>query len=53
MIPYFFWELSAGSIIALPVNDVVEKELPVIINFIQGKGYVIDNLYYHLNELEH
>ncbi len=45
--------LSAGSIIALPVNDVVEKELPVIINFIQGKGYVIDNLYYHLNELEH
>lgn len=45
--------LSAGSIIVLPVNDVVEKELPVIINFIQGKGYVIDNLYYHLNELEH
>lgn len=45
--------LSAGSIIALPVNDVVEKELPIIINFIQGKGYAIDNLYYHLNELEH
>ncbi len=44
--------LSSGSIIALPVNDIVEKELPIIINYIHGKGYTIENLYHHLNELE-
>ena len=42
--------LTSGSIIALPINQTVEKELPVIIEYIKGKGYKIENLYNHLNE---
>ena len=36
--------LTAGSIIALPINQTVEKELPVIIEYIKGKGYKLENL---------
>ena len=42
--------LTAGSIIALPINQTVEKELPVIIEYIKGKGYKLENLYHHLEE---
>ncbi|MCI9232976.1 MAG: polysaccharide deacetylase family protein [Bacilli bacterium] len=42
--------LVAGSIIALPINQTVEKELPVIIEYIRGKGYKLENLYHHLEE---
>lgn len=42
--------LSAGSIIALPINENVKKELPLIIEYIKGKGYKIENLYHHLEE---
>jgi len=42
--------LKAGSIIALPINQTVEKELPIIIEYIKGKGYKLENLYHHLEE---
>ncbi len=42
--------LKSGSIIALPINQIVEKELPVIIEYIRGKGYKLENLYRHLEE---
>lgn len=45
-------KLSAGSIIAFPVNDIVLRELPVIIEYIKAKGYKIENLSYHLSETE-
>lgn len=45
-------KLTAGSIIALPINDTVIRELPVIIEYIKGKGYKIENLYHHLEEFE-
>lgn len=43
-------KLKAGSIIAFPVNKAVETELPIIIEYIKGKGYHIENLSNHLNE---
>ena len=43
--------LAPGSIIALPINETVIRELPVIIEFIKGKGYEIENLYNHLEEI--
>lgn len=42
--------LKAGSIIAFPINQTVEKELPIIIEYIKGKGYKLENLYHHLEE---
>lgn len=45
-------KLSAGSIIAFPVNDTIIKELPVIIEYIKAKGYKIENLSDHLSETE-
>ncbi len=42
--------LKAGSIIALSINQTVEKELPIIIEYIKGKGYKLENLYHHLEE---
>lgn len=42
--------LTSGSIIAFPINQTVEKELPVIIEYIKGKGYKLENLYNHLEE---
>lgn len=43
-------QVSAGSIIAMPINKNVERELPAIINYIMNKGYRIDNLQNHLSE---
>lgn len=45
-------KLTAGSIIALPISDQVARELPVVIEYIKKKGYKIENLYHHLEELE-
>lgn len=42
--------LEAGSIISLSINDVLIKELPVIIRYIQSKGYTISTLLDHLSE---
>lgn len=42
--------LKPGSIIALPINQAVEKELPIMIEYIKGKGYKLENLYDHLEE---
>lgn len=44
--------LKPGSIIALPINQLVEKELPIIIEYMKGKGYKLENLYHHLEEKE-
>lgn len=44
--------IKSGSIIALPINGVVEQELSTIINFIQSKGYKIDTLNNLLSEVE-
>lgn len=43
-------QVSAGSIISMPINKTVEKELPTIISFITSKGYKIENLENHLSE---
>ena len=32
-------QISSGSIISLPISEEVEKELPLIIKYIQNKGY--------------
>lgn len=45
--------LSPGSIISLPINGTVIRELPVIIEYIKGKGYSIENLYHHLQETDY
>lgn len=45
-------KLTSGSIIAFPINDMIIRELPVIIEYIRGKGYKIENLYHHLEEIE-
>lgn len=43
-------KIESGSIISLEVNDRLEEELPVIINYIKSKGYDIKNLIDHLEE---
>lgn len=43
-------EVSSGSLIALPVNKVVEDELPSIITYLEGRGYLLANLDTHLEE---
>lgn len=43
-------QVSAGSIISMPINKTVEKELPTIISYIISKGYKIENLQNHLSE---
>lgn len=43
-------QLSAGSMISIPINKTVQKELPVIINYIVSKGYQITTLMEHLSE---
>lgn len=43
-------QVSAGSIISMPINKTVEKELPTIISYITSKGYTIENLQNHLSE---
>lgn len=42
--------VRAGELIALNINSEIEKELPVIIDFINSKGLVIKNLNTHLQE---
>lgn len=42
--------IKAGSIISLPVNSTVENELSYIIDYINSKGYAIENLNVHLSE---
>lgn len=42
--------LTSGSIISFEVNESLKKELPVIINYINSKGYKIDNLNNLLSE---
>ena len=42
--------LEAGSIISLSINDMMIQELPVIIRYIQSKGYTISTLLDHLSE---
>lgn len=42
--------LKAGSLIALPISEEVEKELGVIISFIESKGLKIESLSNHLSE---
>lgn len=43
-------QISAGSIISMPINKTVEKELPTVISYIISKGYTIENLENHLSE---
>lgn len=42
--------LKAGSIIALNLNNETLKELPLIVNYINSKGYNITSLDEHLSE---
>lgn len=42
--------LQAGSLIALHVRDGLETELPVILHFIESKGFTISILSKHLQE---
>lgn len=42
--------LEAGSIISLSINDTMIQELPVVIRYIQSKGYTISTLSDHLHE---
>lgn len=39
-----------GSFISLPINETVMEELPVIIDFINSKGFSINTLGVHLEE---
>lgn len=43
-------KLVSGSIISLEINDTLKNELPIIINYINSKGYKIDNLNNLLSE---
>lgn len=43
-------QVSAGSIISMSINKTVEKELPMMIQYILNKGYTIDTLTEHLCE---
>ncbi len=43
-------QVTAGSIISMPINQTVEKELPSILSYILSKGYKIENLENHLSE---
>ena len=42
--------IKPGSIIAIKINDTLTKELGLIINYINSKGYQIVNLSEHLSE---
>lgn len=43
-------KLVSGAIISLEINDTLKNELPIIINYINSKGYKIDNLNNLLSE---
>ena len=42
--------VESGSIISFKINKQLEKELPMIINFIKSKGLEIENLEVHFKE---
>lgn len=42
--------ISAGDLITFSINSVLEKELPVILDFINSKGLMIRTLNIHLQE---
>ncbi len=42
--------IKDGSIISMPINTNTNKELQLIINYIQTKGYTIETLPIHLDE---
>lgn len=42
--------IQSGSIISFRLTDTLEKELPLIINYIQSKGFTINTLNEHLSE---
>lgn len=42
--------LAPGSIISFPLTQEVISELPVLIEYIKGKGYKLENLSHHLEE---
>lgn len=42
--------IIAGSIISLKINDELESNLGIIINYIKAKGYTIETLSVHLSE---
>ncbi len=43
-------KITSGSVISLPVNNIVEEELQAIINYIRQKGYNIETIDTLLNE---
>ena len=43
-------KISPGSIISFRVNDAVENEISLIIEYIKSKGYTISTLEEHLEE---
>lgn len=43
-------DITAGSIISLKVNDELENNLGLIINYIKSKGYTLEKLSVHLSE---
>lgn len=43
-------QIQAGSLIALPVNEKTNQELELIINYINSKGYNLENIQKHLSE---
>lgn len=45
-------KLEKGSIIGLPVNDTVKRELSTIVNYISQRGYTVDTLTSLLQEAE-
>lgn len=42
--------IQSGSIISFKINETLEKELSLIINYIQNKGFTINTLNEHLSE---
>lgn len=42
--------IQSGSIISFKINKTLEKELSLIINYIQSKGFTINTLNEHLSE---
>ena len=43
-------QITAGSIIRIPINDSTKKELELTIKYIKTKGYTIETLDKHLSE---
>lgn len=43
-------QVSGGSIIAMPVNNMVIEELPLMIRYIESRGYTLTTLDEHLKE---